>query len=182
MKKLNKKPILKLTYAALCLALCMVLPFLTGQIPEIGSMLCPMHIPVLLAGFLCGPWWALAVGVIAPVLRFVLFSMPPIFPTGFAMCFELGVYGMVSGLFYNKLPKKSLNIYVSLLVAMICGRIVWGLIMTALTLGGVAQFTFAAFFNFNNGNKIGGSNSFVIDIMPDIAHIINVLSFYTFIF
>ena len=44
----------KLTYAALFLALAMVLPFLTAQIPEIGSMLSPMHIPVLLCGFLCG--------------------------------------------------------------------------------------------------------------------------------
>ena len=48
-----------LVYAAVCLALCMLLPFLTGQIPQIGSALSPMHIPVLLAGFLCGPWWAM---------------------------------------------------------------------------------------------------------------------------
>ena len=58
----SKPQIRKLTYSALCLALCMVLPFLTGQIPQIGSALSPMHIPVLLAGFLCGPWWAAAVG------------------------------------------------------------------------------------------------------------------------
>ena len=45
----------KLTYSAMCLALCLVLPFLTGQIPQIGSALCPMHLPVLLAGYLCGP-------------------------------------------------------------------------------------------------------------------------------
>lgn len=45
-----------LVYAGAALALCLVLPFLTGQIPQIGSALCPMHIPVLLAGFLCGPW------------------------------------------------------------------------------------------------------------------------------
>ena len=76
----EKHFIRKLTYAALCLALCMVLPFLTGQIPEVGSMLSPMHIPVLLAGFLCGPWWALLVGATAPILRFVLFGMPPLFP------------------------------------------------------------------------------------------------------
>lgn len=145
MKKLNNNPILKLTYAALCLALCMVLPFLTGQIPEIGSMLSPMHIPVLLAGYLCGPWWALAVGAIAPLLRFALFSMPPVFPTGFAMCFELAVYGIVSGLLYAKLPKKASNIYVSLIAAMICGRIVWGVVMLALTLGGAAEFSWAAF-------------------------------------
>ena len=48
------KNIQKLTYSALYLAIALVLPFLTGQIPQIGSMLCPMHIPALLCGFVCG--------------------------------------------------------------------------------------------------------------------------------
>ena len=69
-----------LVLAALFLALGLVLPFLTGQIPEIGSMLCPMHIPVLLCGFFCGWPWGLAVGLITPVLRSFLFGMPPMFP------------------------------------------------------------------------------------------------------
>ena len=59
--KTTRTPVLLLVTAAICLALCMVLPFLTGQIPEIGSALCPMHIPVLLCGFLCGPAYAAAV-------------------------------------------------------------------------------------------------------------------------
>jgi len=69
-------------------------------------MLCPMHIPVLLCGFLCGPAWAAIVGAVAPLLRFALFGMPPIFPTGTAMAFELAAYGAVSGLMYRLLPKK----------------------------------------------------------------------------
>lgn len=135
----------RMVSAAVCLALCMVLPFLTGQIPQVGSALCPMHIPVLLAGFLCGPWWAMAVGVVAPLLRFALFGMPPIFPTGVAMCFELAAYGLVSGLLYARLPKKTANIYVSLLAAMLAGRVVWGIVRVALS--GVAgePFTWAAF-------------------------------------
>ena len=87
----NTIRIQKLVLAAICLALCLVLPFLTGQIPEIGSMLSPMHIPVLLCGFIAGPLWAAAIGLIAPVLRFMLFGMPPLFPTGAAMCLELAV-------------------------------------------------------------------------------------------
>ena len=135
----------RMVSAAVCLALCMVLPFLTGQIPQVGSALCPMHIPVLLAGFLCGPWWAMAVGAVAPLLRFALFGMPPIFPTGVAMCFELAAYGLVSGLLYARLPKKTTNIYVSLLAAMLAGRVVWGIVRVALS--GVAgePFTWAAF-------------------------------------
>ena len=84
--------IYRLTYAALFLALAMVLPFLTGQIPEVGSMLCPMHIPVLLCGFVCGWPYGLTVGAISPLLRFVLFGMPPLYPKGLAMAFELAAY------------------------------------------------------------------------------------------
>lgn len=159
---MNSKPIIRLTYSALCLALCIVLPFITGQIPEVGNMLCPMHIPVLLAGYLCGPWWALAVGAIAPVLRFALFSMPPVFPTGFAMCFELATYGLVSGYLYNKLKSNNFSIYISLITAMISGRIVWGIVMLALTLGGATKFTFMAFI----------SSAFINAIPGIICHII----------
>ena len=119
--------------------------FLTGQIPEIGSALSPMHIPVLLAGFLCGPGWAAAVGVVAPLLRFALFGMPPIFPTGLAMCFELAAYGLISGLLYRLLPKKNGNIYVALVSAMVLGRILWGLVMVVLMGITGAGFTWAAF-------------------------------------
>ena len=142
---LSKPQIRKLTYAAVCLALCMVLPFLTGQIPQIGSALCPMHIPVLLAGFLCGPWWAMAVGAVAPILRFALFGMPPLFPTGAAMCFELATYGLVSGLLYARLSKRASNLYVSLISAMLAGRIVWGCAMVVLLGAKETPFTWAAF-------------------------------------
>ena len=141
-----RKTVKNLVYSAVCLALCMVLPFLTGQIRSIGNALCPIHIPVLLAGFICGPWWAMSIGTAAPLLRFVLFGMPAIFPMGIAMCFELATYGLVCGLLYQKLPKKVPCIYISLITAMVLGRVVWG-IMRAL-LSGVAQspFTWAAFF------------------------------------
>lgn len=135
----------KLVYASVCLALCLVLPFLTGQIPQIGSMLSPMHIPVLLCGFLCGPWYALAVGAIAPLLRFLLFSMPPIYPTGLAMCFELAVYGLVAGLLYRALPKKTGNIYLALIVAMLAGRVMWGAVRAVISGAGGAEFTWQLF-------------------------------------
>ena len=141
----NTIRIQKLVIAAVCLALCMVLPFLTGQIPEIGSMLSPMHIPVLLCGFICGPLYAAAVGAIAPLLRFALFGMPPIFPTGAAMCFELLTYGLVSSVLYRKLPRKNASIYAALITAMLAGRAVWG--VASMILRGIAGtgFTWAAF-------------------------------------
>lgn len=140
-----KKNTLKLTYAALCLALALVLPFLTGQIRQIGQALSPMHIPVLLCGFLCGWPWGLVVGFIAPLLRSVLFGMPPMFPMAAAMAFELAAYGIVAGILYKRLPKTAVNIYVTLILAMICGRIVWGI--ARLVFAGIqgTAFTFSAF-------------------------------------
>lgn len=133
-----------LTCAAMCLALCLYLPFLTGQIPQIGRALSPMHIPVLLAGFLCGPWWAMVVGLVAPMLRHSLFLMPPLV-TAIAMSFELAAYGLFSGLLYRLLPKKTVNIYVSLIGAMILGRIVWGITMVVISGVSGSAFTWSAF-------------------------------------
>ena len=135
----------RLVYASVCLALALVLPFLTGQIPEIGSMLLPMHIPVLLCGFICGPAWAAVVGAIAPLLRFALFGMPPLFPTGAAMCVELATYGMVAGVLYRALPAKPVHVYTSLVSAMLAGRIVWGIVRLALSGVTDSPFTWAAF-------------------------------------
>ena len=143
----NSLRVRRLTYAGLCLALALVLPFLTGQIPQVGSALCPMHIPVLLCGFLCGWPWGLAVGFIAPLLRSVLFGMPSMIPGAVAMAFELATYGAVAGFLYRKLPKTIPGIYASLLAAMICGRVVWGI--ARLILAGVQGngFTFAMFLS-----------------------------------
>lgn len=115
--------------AAMFLALAYVLPFVTGQVPQIGSMLCPMHIPVLLCGFVCGWPWGLAVGFIAPLLRSITLGMPPLFPTGICMAFELATYGAVAGFLYRVLPKKKSSVYGSLLIAMVSGRLVWGVAM-----------------------------------------------------
>ena len=143
----NSLKVRRLTYAAICLALALVLPFLTGQIPQIGSALCPMHIPVLLCGFLCGWPWGLAVGFIAPLLRSVLFGMPPMVPGAVAMAFELAVYGGVAGFLYRKFPKTIPGIYASLLIAMVLGRVVWG--VARLILAGIQGngFTFAMFIS-----------------------------------
>ncbi len=131
----------KLTYSALFTALALVLPFVTGQIPEVGAMLCPMHIPTLLCGFICGAPWGLAVGFIAPLLRSVIFGMPPML-VAVAMAVEMAVYGLVSGVLYRKLPGKKWTIYVSLLAAMVLGRIAWGGVQ--FVIAGLQNTTFTA--------------------------------------
>lgn len=152
----NATRIQKLTAAGVCLALCMVLPFLMGQIPEIGGALCPLHLPVLLCGFIVGPGWAVCIGCIAPLLRFVLFGMPPIFPSGVAMCFELAAYGAVSGILYRKLPRKTVNIYIALIVAMLSGRVLWGIVRVVLSGVAGVSFTWAAFMAGAFTNAIPG--------------------------
>ena len=87
----------KITLSAMFLAIGLVLPFLTGQIPEIGSMLLPMHIPVLLCGLICGWQYGGAVGLIVPLLRNLLFGMPPM-PGAVSMAFDLAAYGLIIGL------------------------------------------------------------------------------------
>lgn len=154
MNKHNR--ILKITLSALFLALAYVLPFVTGQIPEIGAMLCPMHIPVLLCGFICGWPWGLAVGFAAPLLRSFTLYMPPMFPTAVCMAFELAVYGAVSGLMHKYLPKKRPYIYCSLLIAMLAGRIVWGAAMFVCIGMGGGSFTFAAFLAGALTNAVPG--------------------------
>ena len=143
MKK--RKSLIKMTLAALFLALAYVLPFLTGQIAEIGSMLCPMHIPVLLCGFVCGWPWGLAVGFIVPLLRSLTLGMPPLFPTAICMALELAAYGAAAGIMHRILPRRKPCIYCSLLTAMTVGRLVWGGAMYVLIGLNGGVFTLAAF-------------------------------------
>lgn len=115
-----------LTLSAMFLAVGMVLPFLTGQIPQIGNMMLPMHIPVLLCGLICGWQYGAVLGFVLPLLRYLVFGMPVLFPTGIAMAFELMTYGLVIGLMYSLSKWKCIiALYRALLTAMIAGRLVW---------------------------------------------------------
>lgn len=149
------KSIRKLTLAALFLALGLILPFFTGQIQAIGNKLLPMHIPVLLCGVVCGWKYGLMVGFITPLLRSLLFTMPAL-PNAIGMAFELATYGAIIGLIYYKLGKSKLRIYISLLSAMIIGRIVWGIV--SIIIYGVQQsaFTWQMFISGALLNAIPG--------------------------
>lgn len=123
----------KTVLSAMFLAMGVVLPLFTAQIKEIGDTLLPMHFPVMLCGLICGPWYGLMVGFILPFFRSAIFSMPPMYPNAVWMAFELATYGGVIGLCYRKAPRQSIgSIYLSLVIAMVAGRIVWGLVKTTL--------------------------------------------------
>lgn len=138
----------KLVLSALFLALCLVLPILTGGIPAIGNMLLPMHIPVLLCGLICGWQYGLVVGFVAPLLRSVLFGMPPMYPVAIAMAFELAAYGLIIALVYAAVHKRGVAaLYISLLTAMVGGRLVWGLAEVVLLGMAGNAFTLQAFLS-----------------------------------
>jgi hypothetical protein len=123
--KLNTR---KVALSGMFIAIGILLPFLTGQIPQIGTMLAPMHIPVFICGYVCGWPYGLAVGAITPVLRSAIFTMPPMMPAAVAMMFELAVYGLLTGILSRALPNKKGFTYLSLVISMLIGRLVWGLV------------------------------------------------------
>ena len=135
------KNIKNLVLAALFLALGLILPFLTMQIREIGSMLLPMHIPVLICGFVCGWKYGLLVGFITPILRSFIFTMPTMFPNAVSMAFELATYGAIVGMLYYLLRSSKLRIYLSLLAAMFAGRFIWGSVM--IIIAGINKSVFS---------------------------------------
>ncbi len=128
----NSLTIKKMALAAIFLVFGWILPLVTGRIPEIGNMLCPMHIPVMLCGFILGPWYGLIIGFITPLTRGFIFGMPTFYPTGISMAFELATYGLITGILYELLLKKSkikhfVILYFILISSMLAGRIVWGI-------------------------------------------------------
>lgn len=158
----------KMLLSAMFLAIAIILPFLTGQIRELGNALCPMHIPAMLCGIFCGPWWGALVGFIAPLLRSMLFSMPVIIPSGIAMAFELACYGIVVGFLY----RKKLNIYLTLLCAMLLGRIVSVGVRLALYGLGKSSFAWASVLATTFTNTIPGMIAQLI-IIPLLVIAIN---------
>ena len=134
--------------AAMFMALGLVLPFLTGQIQQIGNMLLPMHLPVLVCGLICGWQYGAVVGFVLPLLRFALFGMPPIYPMGVSMAFELAAYGFLVGWLYSHSRWQCIiSLYRCLLAAMVGGRLVWGAVRVLLS--GVAgqAFTWEMFLS-----------------------------------
>ena len=155
---MNKANVQKLIISAMFLALGMVLPFLTGQIKEVGDTLLPMHIPVMLCGLVCGYKYGFVVGLLLPFLRATTVGMPPVYPNAVWMSVELAAYGLVIGFLYYRFYKKQMWwLYCCLIISMISGRVVWGIAKTILLGMAGKAFTIQAFI-------VGG----IIDAFPGI--------------
>ena len=113
---------------AVCIALCYVIPLMFHGIQNAGSIFCPMHIPVFICGLICGWQYGLLCGIAGPALSSALSGMPPvaILPS---MMVELAVYGTAAGLMMKLVRTKSTyaDLYISLIVAIVCGRVLAGL-------------------------------------------------------
>ena len=153
------KSIKNLTFAAMFLAIGLILPFFTGQIPQIGRMLLPMHIPVFLCGLICGWQYGAAVGFILPLFRSIMFHAPALYPSAVAMAVELMVYGLVAGFLNGRSRWQCVRaLYRSLLIAMVAGRAAWGVAEVILLGLGGSLFTWEAF--------LAGA---LLDAIPGIA-------------
>ena len=125
----RKNTLRNMVFSAMFITIGLLLPLLTGNIAEWGKSLCPMHLPVLICGAVCGWQWGMAVGFITPLLRSMLFSMPIMYPTAVCMAFELAAYGLVIGLMLKCISGRTdrlASIYISLTVAMLLGRVILG--------------------------------------------------------
>ena len=144
-----------LTMSGALLAIGLVLPFVTGQIPAVATIISPLHIPALIGGFVLGPVWGMVLGAILPLVRSVLFGLPA-FPTAaLPMVFELAAYGLFCGLLdplFRRIfgTKRLPALITAQLAAMLLGRIVGGaakaLLLTFGIIGAKAPFTLAVFF------------------------------------
>lgn len=175
-----KNSIKNLTLSAIFLDLGLLLPFLTGQIPQIGNFLLPMHLPVFLCGLICNWKYGLFVGAITPLIRSFLFGMPTLHPKAIAMSFELATYGLVVGLIYNKcFSKKNLStMYIALITAMICGRIIAAI--AKIILYGIAQnkFSWTLFISTTFINAIPGIILQLI-LIPLLVSLFNKTKFFS---
>lgn len=112
---------------ASCIALCIVLPMAFHAIPNAANIYCPMHVPALLCGLVCGWPMGLLCGIAGPVLSSVFTGMPPMayLPS---MVVELAAYGFFAGLVITLLRTGSLyaDLYISLVASLLAGRILAG--------------------------------------------------------
>lgn len=137
---------LLMIWAAFFVALAILIPTIFHAVGGLGKVFLPMHIPVILCGFICGPYFGLLCGVIAPILSAMITGMPVLIPNGLIMAVELAAYGFVSGYLYQ----RGHAILTALVAAMLAGRVLSG-ILTACVLGfsgktyGLSAFVTASF-------------------------------------
>ena len=147
----------RITVMAMLLALGLVLPYAFHGIPKGGMLFSPLHMPSLIGGLLLGSVEGAVVGVLCPVLNSMITGMPQ-GNTLVAMCFELPVYAIVTGIMMRVLKnqKDGIKIYASLIIAMLLGRVA----------GGIVQ---AFILGFNNYSLQMWATAYFVSTFPGIV-------------
>ncbi len=138
---MNRLSVKNLVFCAVCAALCIVLPMAFHSIPNAGSVILPMHIPVLLCGLACGWPYGFVCGLLGPLLSSLLTGMPPA-PVLPGMMVECAVYGLVSGGLMGlvRTRRTVADLYISMGCAMVLGRVAAGLAQAWVFSPGAAPF------------------------------------------
>ena len=154
----------------MCLAIGIMLPQATHFLAEFANKISLMHIPVYVAGIMCGPLYGLIVGVFSPLFSMFLFNMPTA-THAYSMMIELGAYGLFSGIFFNLIKTKSnlFNIYSSLILSMLIGKLIYGICNALIFKSG--EYSFAIWI----------SAAFINGILGIILHLIIVPSICFFL-
>lgn len=144
----------KIFICLLCVACCYLLPLLLGE------SLCPMHIPVLICGLICGAAYGAACGILGPIFSSLLCGTAAVGELALVLP-ELIAYGVFCGLFMKAVRTKSLllNLYLSLIPAMLLGRIVGGVfraIYSFLGVFGVGAFSLPDVFRIHFTSTLHG--------------------------
>ena len=131
----------ELTVASMCLALGVILPQAFHMVPNAGVVFLPMHIPVLICGFICSPIYAFLVGLLTPFISHIIFQMPPTPMLG-QMLIELSVYGLAASLLtrFVKVKNDYLKTYICLILTMIIGRVTYGICNALIFKAGAYSF------------------------------------------
>ena len=156
----------RLIIAGLLLALGVVIPMIFHTTGIAGPVFLPMHIPVLIGGFLLPPYLALFLGMLTPLINSLVTGMPPMFPMAIIMVFELGIYGLIASLLYRKME---MPLIISLILSMIAGRVMAGLVVFILATFFSAQMEPIGFIMGGVATSIPGIIIQII-LIPSLIH------------
>ncbi len=107
---------------------------------QAGMRFLPMYLPVLLGGCLLGWQWGLGIGLLSPLVSYLITAaagspMPALARLPFMMA-ELAVFAVVCGVFSDKIAKNGLMAFPAVLLAQLGGRSVF--LLSAAAFSGVS--------------------------------------------
>lgn len=163
----RKSGTVHITVGAMLAALSIIIPqiFHFTGIPQAGSVFLPMHIPVLLSGFILGPVYGVIIGAVSPAVSFLITDMPTAERLPF-MIAELAFYGLISGLFFHTLnfKAKKFGTVSTLLISMLCGRLAYALML----------FCASEFFGIECGGAMAAVTATVTGIYGIILQLVTI--------